>query len=118
MGIYIYIYSIYIGKNREENLLDVQLNDSRMEEVNYYRYLGVDISSDGRMNEEVNHRIGEARQASGALQRLWKNRCMSVQAKVGMYKGIVKPSLLYACETWVTNVHERKKVDAIEMSCV
>merc|ERR1712002_641761 len=27
-----------IGKNREENVLDVQLNDSRMEEVNCYRY--------------------------------------------------------------------------------
>merc|ERR1712002_941297 len=96
-----------IGKNREENVLDVQLNDSRMEEVDCYRYLGVDISSNSRMNEEVSHRIGEARKASGALQRLWKNRRMSVQAKVGMYKGIAEPSLLYACETWVTNVCER-----------
>ena len=58
-----------IGKNREENVLDVQLNDSRME-VDCYRYLGVDVSSDGRMNEEMSHKIGEARKASGALQRL------------------------------------------------
>merc|ERR1712002_206763 len=107
-----------IEKNREENVLDVQLNDSRMEEVDCYRYLGVDILSDGRMNEELSHRIGEARKASGPMQRLWKNRRMSVQAKVGMYKGIVEPSLLYACETWVMNVRERKKVEAVEMSCL
>merc|ERR1712002_28541 len=75
-------------------------------------------SSQSRINEEVSHRIGEARKASRALQRLCKNRRMSVQAKVGMYKGIVEPSLLYTCETWVTNVPERKKVEAVEMSCL
>ena len=89
-----------------------------MEEVNSYKYLGVDISSDGRMNEETSHRIGEARKASGALQCLWKNRHMSVRVNMGMYDGIVEASLLYACETWVTNVHKRKKVDAVEMSCL
>jgi len=59
---------------------------------------GVGISSDGRMNEEVRHRIGEARKASGELQKLWKNRCMLNEAKVGMYEGIVEPSLMYNCE--------------------
>ena len=62
-----------------------------MEEVECYRYLGVDVSSDGRMNEEVRHRIGEARKVSGALQKLWKNRRISREAKVGMYEGIVEP---------------------------
>ena len=43
---------------------------------------------------------------------------MSILAKVGMFKVIVEPSLLYACETWVTNIRERKKVEAVEMSCL
>ena len=88
-----------ICKNREGNALDIQLNNVRMDEVDCYRYFGVDVSSDVKMNEELNHRMGEARKASGALQRLWKNRRMSVQAKAGMYEGIVEPSLLYTCET-------------------
>ena len=71
-----------IGKNREEYEMNIRLNNSRMEEVESYRYLGVDVSSDGRMSEEVGHRIGEARKASGALQKLWKNRRMSREAKV------------------------------------
>ena len=107
-----------IGKNREENEMNIRLNNSRMEEVESYRYLGVDVSSDGRMSEEVGHRIGEARKASGALQKLWKNRRMSREAKVGMYEGIVEPSLLYGCEAWVMNVRERRKVEAVEMSCL
>merc|ERR1712090_13213 len=79
---------------------------------------GGDVSHDGRMNEEVSHRIGEARKVSGVLQKLWKNRNMSMEAKVGMYEGIVEPTLLYGCEAWTLNVHERRKVEAVEMSCL
>merc|ERR1712002_1078060 len=43
---------------------------------------------------------------------------MLVQAKVGIYEAISKPILLYACETWVTNVHERKTMEAVEMCCL
>ena len=60
-----------IGKNGEENGVDISLNDRRMEEVETYRYLGVDMSSDGGMGEEVNHRITEAKKASGAVKDVW-----------------------------------------------
>ena len=43
--------------------MNIRLNDRRMEEVEAYRCLGVDISSDGGMGEEVNHRITEAKKA-------------------------------------------------------
>ena len=66
-----------IGKNGEENGVDISLNDRRMEEVETYRYLGVDMSSDGGMGEEVNHRITEAKKAWGALKDVWKNRHIS-----------------------------------------
>ena len=89
-----------------------------MEEVGTYRYLGVDISNDGGMGEEVNHRIGEARRAWGALKNVWKKRHISREAKVGMYEGIVEPSLLYGCETWVLNVRDRRRMEAVEMNCL
>ena len=106
-----------IGKN-EGNEMNISLNARRMEEVTSYRYLGVDVSNDSRMSEEVRHRIGEARKSAGALNDLWKKRHVSREAKVGMYEGIVEPSLLYGCEAWVMNVHERKRVEAVEMNCL
>ena len=106
-----------IGKN-EVNEMNIELNARRMEEVTSYRYLGVDISSDSRMNEEVRHRIGEARKSAGALKDLWRKRHVLREAKVGMYEGIVEPSLLYGCEAWAMNVHERKRVEAVEMNCL
>ena len=82
-----------IGTNGEENGVDISLNDRRMEEVETHRYLGVDMSSDGGMGEEVNHRITEANKAWGALKDVWKKRHISQEAKVGMYEGIIEPSL-------------------------
>ena len=60
-----------IGKNGEENGVNINLNNRRTEEVETYRYLGVDISSDGGMGEEVNHRITEVKKAWGALKDVW-----------------------------------------------
>ena len=64
--------------------MNINLNDRRMEEVETCRYLGVDISSDGGMGEEVNHRITEVKKAWGALKDTWKKRHISREAKVAM----------------------------------
>merc|ERR1712002_295278 len=107
-----------IRKNREENEVDISPNGRRMEEVEIHRYLGVDISNDSGMGEEVNHRIGEARRAWGALKDVWKKRHISREAKVGMYEGIIEPSLLYGCEIWALNKKDRKRMEAVEMNCL
>ena len=48
-----------------------------MEEVETYRYLGMDISNDGGMGEVVNHRITEVKKAWGTLKDVRKKRYIS-----------------------------------------
>ena len=50
--------------NGDENELNISLDGRRMEDVNAHGYIGVDVINDGKMNEEVNHRIGEAKKVS------------------------------------------------------
>ena len=33
-----------------------------------------------------------------------------------MYEGIIEPSLLYGCETWTLKLHERKRIEALEIN--
>ena len=101
-----------------ENNMNVTMGGRRMEEVRAYRYLGVEVSNDGRLSEEINHRMAEARRNAGALKSLWKRRNVSREAKVGMFEGIVEPSLLYGSEVWVLNKSEQRKVEAVEMDCL
>ena len=64
-----------------------------MEEANAYRYLGVDVTNDGKKNEEVKHRIVEAKRVSRGLQKLWNKRCLTKEVRVGMHWGVVASSL-------------------------
>ena len=64
----------------------------------------------------MNNKITEAKKVWGALKDVWKKRHMSLVAKVGMYEGIIEPSLLYDCELWSQKVHERKRMEAAEMT--
>ena len=107
-----------ISGSADESEMNVILDDKRMEEVQKYRYLGTDVANDGRMHEEISHRITEARKAAGALGSLWKRRNICREAKVGMFEGIVEPSLMYGSEVWVLNKSERKKIEAVEMNCL
>ena len=52
------------------------------------------------------------------MKDLWKRRHISNEAKVGMYEGIIEPSLLYGSEAWTLKLHERKRIEAVEMNCL
>ncbi|XP_069947548.1 RNA-directed DNA polymerase from mobile element jockey isoform X1 [Cherax quadricarinatus] len=107
-----------ITKRLGDERLDIRLEGESMEEVYVFRYLGVDVSADGSMKDEVNHRIDEGKRVSGALRSLWRQRTLFLEAKRGMYESIVLPTLLYGCEAWVVNVAARRRLEAVEMSCL
>ena len=52
------------------------------------------------------------------MKYLWKKRHISREAKVGMYEGIIEPSLLYGYEAWTLKLHERKRIEAVEINCL
>ena len=70
------------------------------------------------MGEDLNHRITEAKKTWGALKDVWKKRHISREAKVGMYEGIIEPSLLHGCEMWTLKVRERKRMEEVDMKCL
>ena len=40
------------------------------------------------------------------------------RGKIGMYEGIIEPSLLYSCEVWTLKVGERKRMELVEVNCL
>ena len=47
------------------------------------------------------------------MKDVLKKRHISREAKDGMYVGIIEPSLLYGCETWILNVRDRRRMEAV-----
>ena len=106
--------------SRVEGQVDwgVSLNGKKLEEVQCFRYLGVDLAANGSMEAEVSHRVGEGARVLGAMKNVWKERTISWRAKMGMFEGIVVPTILYGCEAWAIDRVVRRRVDVLEMKCL
>jgi hypothetical protein len=52
-----------------------------MEEVDCFRYLGVDIDRDGGMKIELKHRVTEGEEVSCVPRNIWKGDGLSRDAK-------------------------------------
>ena len=65
-----------------------------------FKYLGVMISTDGGMGEEVAHRILEGRKVWGTMEKLWQENVISREVKRELYERVVIPAVVYGSETW------------------
>ena len=52
------------------------------------------------------------------LASLWKNRGMSIEAKMCMWESIVVPTVLYGSESWVLSAEERQRLNVFDMRCL
>jgi hypothetical protein len=71
---------------RRENAdnLNITVNGVRMEEVECFRYLCVDIDRDGGMKSEMKDRVSEGEKFSGVVRKMWKGEGLSIDSKRGM----------------------------------
>src|SRR5256885_8705101 len=106
------------GGEEEETMLNVKLYGRKMEEVKNFRYLGVVLSGNGNMKNEVEHRVGEGTKVFGALEKVWKNRGMSRRVKTSLYESIVVPTVVYGCEGWYLKENEKRMIEVFEMKCL
>ena len=94
----------------------VEVGDRRLESVEVVKYLGVMISGDGRMEEEIRSRIGKAARVIEVLNEpVWKWKELSRRTKLRVYNAIVVPTLVYGSEPWVLNKQRESAIQAVEM---
>ena len=66
-----------------------------------YRHLGARYTMDLDIDEEINNRIGMAKQAYAELKRaIFSNRALAATARVQLYESLVLTRLLYGCSVW------------------
>ena len=94
------------------------LHGEQMEQIECFRYLGIDIHESGRMGKEIGHRVREGERAGGVLTAIWRNKGMSVGAMKEIYEAIVVLTLTYSSEAWQMNARDRSWVEAVEMRCL
>ncbi|XP_051775984.1 uncharacterized protein LOC127526050 [Erpetoichthys calabaricus] len=86
-------------------------------QVEEFKYLGVLFMSEGRMEREIDRRIGAASTVMRALHRsVVVKKELSRKAKLSIYQSIYVPTLTYGHELWVVTERTRSRIQAAEMS--
>ena len=88
--------------SRTPGQCSVQVNGVTLNQVEWFKYLGVAFTSDGRQDKEIDARIGKASAVMRELQRsLVLKRELSKTAKLAVFKSIFVLILTYGHEHWV-----------------
>ena len=105
----------YMWMNGEDQDESINLQQEEVKRATTFKYLGSCVNDSGEMEEEVSHRIQSAwcnwRKTSGVLC----DKRLNVKMKGKMYKSIVRPALLYSCETWPMKKAQERRMEVAEM---
>ena len=73
-----------------------------MKAVRDFIFLGFKITADSDCNNEIPKCFLLGRKAMTNLDRVLKNKDITLRTKVHLVKGMVFPVVMYGCESWTT----------------
>uniref|UniRef100_V5GV43 Retrovirus-related Pol polyprotein n=1 Tax=Anoplophora glabripennis TaxID=217634 RepID=V5GV43_ANOGL len=85
----------------------------RFEEVEHFTYLGT-LFRRPKIEEEIEARIMLGNKSVAGLQRILRNKNVSRQTKIRLYKTVITPVVTYASETWTLNKAEQTRLEVWE----
>ena len=81
--------------------------------------LGSTLSRAVHIDDEVTARTAKASVAFGRLRtNVWERNGIRLDTKLKVFKAVVLPTLLYACETWTVYQRHTKKLNHFHLSCL
>ena len=111
------VYQPAPGKPYKEPTITVK--GQRLQVVDKFNYLGSTLSRVVHIDDEVNARIAKASAAFGRLRgSIWDRSGIRCDTKLKVYRSVVLPTLLYACETSTVYQRHAKRLNNFHTSCL
>ena len=97
----------------------ITIGEDVLKPVHQFTYLGCAITSDAKIDREVDNRLAKANSAFGRLyKRVWNSRRLKNVTKISVYRAVVLTTLLYGCESWVTYHHHLWLLERFHQRCL
>ena len=95
----------------------ITVNEQKLKVVDKFTFLGSTLSRAVHIDDEVTGRIAKASVAFGRLRaNVWERNGIKLDTKLKVYKAVVLPTLLYACETWTVYQRQAKRLNPFHLS--
>ncbi|KAK3555124.1 hypothetical protein QTP86_010013 [Hemibagrus guttatus] len=103
--------------DRKKVACTLQVGGEFLPQVEEFKYLGVLFMSEGRMDLEIDRRIGESAAVMRSMYRsVVVKKELSRKATLSIYQSIYVPTLTYGHELWVMIERIRSLIQAAKMS--
>ncbi|KAJ7416834.1 hypothetical protein WISP_68266 [Willisornis vidua] len=97
----------------------ITIGESELKPVQQFTYLGSIISSDGKIDKEMDNRLAKAYRAFGKLHKIaWSNKHLKKSTKISVYRAIVLSTLLHGSESWVIYCHHLWLLEGFHQRCL
>ena len=93
---------------------DQQFGGSALEAVPTFKYLGSTVTSSNLIDEEIRLRMAAGSRCSWALDATFKSRVLSRATKTQIYTTIIRPIVIYGCETWRLTKESERRLNVFE----
>ena len=80
-------------------------------------FLGSKITADGDCSHKIKRHLLLGRKPRTNLNRILKNRDITLPTKVHLVKAMVFPVVRYGCESWTIKKAELQRMNAFELWC-
>jgi hypothetical protein len=91
----------------------LQVGGEILPQVEEFKYLGVLFTSEGRIEREIERRIGAASAVMRSMyQSVVVKKELTCKAKLSIYRSIYVPTLTYGHELWVMTERKRSRIQA------
>ncbi|CAG9832989.1 unnamed protein product [Diabrotica balteata] len=102
---------------KTQNVDNLIINNTTIERVTTYKYLGTWLTEDVDQTKEIRSRIEMARNTFIKLKKLLCNRNLNLEIRTRMLRCYVISTLQYGMEAWTIKQSEIKKLNSFEMWC-
>ena len=104
-----------VSKKINNPACNITIGNQIIKQVNRFEYLGTTITSDGRCDTEIKKRIAIAKNAFSKMDKLFKDRKLSMKIKTRLLRCYILPILIYGSEGWTISATMNKRLEASEM---
>ncbi len=104
-----------VHRSKETKELKINVDGKQIEQVKKFKYLGQQITDDGRCNSEVKARIAIAKDSYIKLKDVLTSKKSKLTTRKRLVRCYILSTLLYASETWTLSKEIQDKIEAFEM---
>ena len=94
---------------------EIKIRENTIKQANSFKYLGTQITSDGRNHQEIKSRIAQAKASFQQMKSIMTNIKMSIVVRKRILEAFIEPVLLYRCEAWTIDERMKRSLETTEI---